>query len=107
MNDALLKTLLTKLDEPLGRFSELDAHYRGESPLSYLSPQARASLGNRLARVSVNLPRLLVDAVAERLRIVGFVSTGHDVELWADWLANDLDQLSPVCHPEGLALGDC
>lgn len=103
----LLTTLLTKLDEPLARYGVLDAHYRGESPLSYLSPEARLALGNRLARVSVNLPRLLVDSVAERLRVVGFTRDGQpDADLWTDWLRNDLDQTSGIAHREALVLGD-
>ena len=39
-----------------------------------------------------NLPTLAVASLAERLRITGF--TGADV--WADWVANDLDQLLPL-----------
>ena len=48
-----------------------------------------------------NIPRLAVTALAERLRVTGF--TGADV--WPDWIANDLDQLSGVAHREALALG--
>lgn len=99
--DELLMTLLQRLDEPLARYSELDKYYADEQPLSFLSPDSRKALGDRLDRVSINIPRLLVDSVAERLRVTGFA--GADV--WADWLHNDLDQLSGILHRETLVLG--
>lgn len=51
-----------------------------------------------------NIPRLAVTALAERLRVTGF--TGDAVDLWPDWIGNDLDQLSGVAHREALLLGD-
>lgn len=98
----LLKTMLQKLDESLAKYSELDKYYAGEQALSYLSPEARAALGNRLQRVGVNIPRLLVDSIAERLRIVGFDGPAG---LWDEWLYNDLDQQSGVVHREAGVLG--
>jgi hypothetical protein len=100
MND-LLTQLLQKLDEPQARYDRLDKYYAGESPISYLAPEAAEALGNRLRKVSVNIPRLLVDSVAERLRVIGF--TGADV--WAEWQAAELDQTSRICHREVLTLG--
>lgn len=101
MTDRLLDTLIKKLDAPQSTYAGLDAYYDGLQPLSFLSPEARTALGNRLHRVSVNVPRLLVEAVAERLRIVGF--DGADV--WPAWLANDADQTSGAVHREALTLG--
>jgi hypothetical protein len=100
MTDLLTK-LLQRLDNNTSRYSQLDAYFAGSQALAYLSPQASKALGDRLRRVSVNIPALLVNAVAERLRVVGF--DGADV--WADWLGNDLDQTSPVAHREALVLG--
>lgn len=99
--DLLLK-LLQKLDEPLARYSLLDNYYTGNQPLAYLSPESKTALGNRFGRMASNLPRLSVTALAERLRITGF----SDELLWADWLRNDMDQLSGVAHREALLLGD-
>lgn len=99
--DLLLK-LLQKLDEPLARYSILNNYYTGNQPLAYLSPESKTALGNRFGRMASNLPRLSVTALAERLRITGF----SDEKLWADWLRNDMDQLSGVAHREALLLGD-
>lgn len=100
MNDVLLQ-LLQKLDEPAAKYNLLDKYYAGEAPLAYLSPAALEALGNRLRKVSVNIPRLLVDSVCERLRVVGF--TG--VDIWNDWQACGLDQTSRIAHRECLTLG--
>lgn len=83
--------------------SRLVAYYEGRQPLTYLSPEARQNLGNRLSSVSVNIPRLLVDSVAERLRIIGF----SDPEVWPHWTANRMDHQSAVAHIETLMLGEC
>ena len=104
MTDLLLTTLAQRLDESTARFSELDAAYAGTRPLAFLAPEASTALGNRLASLSVNVPRLLVNAVAERLRVTGF-SCADAEGLWAEWLANDLDQLAGVAHREALTLG--
>ncbi|HET7386136.1 MAG TPA: phage portal protein [Nocardioidaceae bacterium] len=100
MTDTLTR-LLQQLDENTSTYTQLDRYFDGTQPLSFLSPEAKAALGNRLTSVSVNVPRLLVESVAERLRVTGF--TGADV--WSAWLASDLDQQSHVVHREALALG--
>ena len=97
-----LTALLQKLDEKAATYSMLDKYAAGEQPLSFLSPSAREALGNRLTAVSVNVPRLLVESMAERLRILDF--TGVDV--WTEWLRNDLDQVAGLVHREALTLGD-
>lgn len=101
--DELLTKLIQRLNEPLARYADLDRYYEGRQPLAFLSPEARTALGNRFGIMASNIPRLAVTAIAERLRITGF--TG-DSGLWADWLANDLDQTSGVAHREALLLGD-
>jgi hypothetical protein len=97
----MLTTLLQKLDESTAAYTENDSYYQGKQALSFLSPEAKTALGTRFGRMASNIPRLAVTALAERLRVTGF--TGADV--WADWIANDLDQQAGVCHREALALG--
>lgn len=102
-DNPLLLNLLQRLDEPAARYNELSLYYRGEQPLAFLSPEAKVALGSRFGRMASNIPRLAVTALAERLRITGFSGGG---DLWADWIRNDLDQLSGVAHREALLLGD-
>lgn len=100
----IVPQLLARLDAGAARRSVLEQYYRGEQPLAYLTPEARTAIGNRFARMFANVPRLAVNSLAERLRITGFNGGGQ--QLWSDWLANDLDQLSPVTHREALTLGE-
>ena len=100
MND-LLTGLLQQLDAPAARLDMLDRYYHGEQPLAFLAPEARDALGDRLTCLSVNIPRLLVDSIAERLRVVGF---DRD-DVWPAWIGSDLDQLAPLAHREALTLG--
>lgn len=101
MTADLTANLLQLIDQPLARYTALERYYAGSQPLAFLSPDAKKALGDRLGRMSSNIPRLAVNSVAERLRVTGF--TGADV--WADWIRNDLDQLVPVLHREALLLG--
>ncbi len=104
MNDTdLLTLLIRRLNEPLARYSSLNAYYEGRQPLAFLSPEAKTALGNRFGVMASNIPRLAVTALAERLRITGFAG---DDGLWADWVRNDLDQTSGVAHREALLFGD-
>ena len=100
MND-LLTGLLQQLDEPAAHLDRLDRYYHGSQPLAFLAPEARTALGDRLDHLTINVPRLLVDSIAERLRIVGF---DRD-DVWPAWINSDLDQLAPLAHREALTLG--
>src|SRR5690625_428398 len=56
--------------------------------------------------MSVNIPKLAVTALAERLLVIGFARDEEpDLQLWQDWTATDMDQLAPVAHREALTLG--
>lgn len=93
---------LQLIDENTARYAGLNQYASGEQPLTFLAPEIRTALDNRLSRVSVNVPGLLVSSLVERLRVVGF----EGVNFWPDWKRNDLDQLAPVAHREALVLGD-
>ncbi|MCG7582784.1 phage portal protein [Mycolicibacterium sp. OfavD-34-C] len=97
----LLTTLLQKIDEPAAKYADLERYYSGTQPLAFLASEAREALGTRFGRMATNLPRLAITSLTERLRVSGF--TGVDV--WDDWLRNDMDELSAVAHREALLLG--
>src|SRR5699024_12440662 len=102
----LLNTLLQKLDEPSARFAQLDKYYAGEQALAFLAPDSKKALGDRLSRMSVNIPKLAVTALAERLRVLGCAQNGEpDRQLWQDRLATAMDHLPVVAHRQALTSG--
>lgn len=97
-----LTEILQQVDAPVAKHAELVRYYEGKQALTYLSPEARKNTGNRLSIVSVNVPRLVVETIAERLRVNGFTNPA----VWPAWLANDMTTLAPVVHREALLLGE-
>jgi hypothetical protein len=86
----------------------LDQYYTGSQPLSYLSPELQRSLRGRLKSLTVNLPRLVVNSLEERLDIDGFrlaQDQPADDELWRIWQANDCDEQSQMLHLDALVHG--
>jgi hypothetical protein len=86
-----------------------DAYYRGEHALPS-GPTSAHHTYRRLLRVCrSNWAELVVDAVNERLRVVGFRWTGDeatDLDVWSDiWQRNNLDASSDSLHVEALVWG--
>src|SRR5690606_39810420 len=77
-----------RLDADAARLRRLRLYRDGDQPLAFLSPGDRDKLKGRLDRLAVNLPRLMVRSVADRLQVTGFTS-GMDAEpdlgLWELW----------------------
>lgn len=87
----------------------LDEYYNGEQPLKYLPPHVRAELGDRIPTIVLNVPRVAVGSIEERLDVDGFSLSRNDAaadESLSDiWQANDLDEWSQLCHIEALKHG--
>lgn len=97
-----LVNLLQTLDAPQGRYADLSRYYEGEQPLAFMAPEARDALGNRFGRMNVNICRLAIQSVLERLRVCGFEG---DDRIWDWWLQNELDLEAEVAHRECLTYG--
>lgn len=74
---------------------EFDEYYRGDHPLPWLAPQARAEFRRVLRMTRSNYCGLVVDAMVERLNVEGFLLSSDaekaDPETWRIWQANNLD----------------
>lgn len=85
--------------------SQRDIRYRGDVPLRYAADEVRGDL----RRFGVNLYRLAVDAVAERMRIkrLTVMAGGRDVsrETVEVWQRSQMDQLLQPVLVDALALG--
>lgn len=102
MDNDLLQSLLAEVDKPIARYAFLESYYSGNQQNGFLSQEQRELLGNRLSRLAVNIPRLCVGSIAERLSVRGF----KGVDVWDDWIRNDFDMLQDVVHREVLTLGE-
>jgi len=102
MNNDLLKNLLDELERPILRYNALDSIYYGTNQNGLLSQEIRKAMDDRIVRLSVGIPKLAVTSLAERLNVRGF----KGVDIWPEWLRNDLDQLQDVVHRESLCLGE-
>ncbi len=106
MSSDLLIELLQALDAPQHKFAIYGRYYRGENQsLGFVSPpESQAAIGHRLSSMVVNIPRVLVNALAERCRIfLGFFDP--DETIWRDFIANDLDQQAGIVHRSALLYG--
>ena len=102
----ILEGLSRRLDETSPPLRDLDAYYRGDQPLAFLSKEAKEALGNRLRALTVNFPRVVVDSVSERLRVVGFSIDGEPAEgIYRAWEDAGFESGHGVVHCEALALG--
>ena len=104
----LLTRLGRKLDDTRPRLDLLDTYYRGTQPLAYVAPHVRQAIGSRLTVLNVGWPQLVVDALEERLNIVGYrlgSDQPADEELWRIHQANNLDEASQQAHVEALVHG--
>lgn len=106
MSTTLITTMLQELDARQGDIKTLNSYHCGEQTLAFLAPEARTAIGSRFGRMTINYPRLAVNALTERLRVTGFMRAGKtDPALWKIWLDNDLDQRAKLVHREALILG--
>ncbi|SDI40825.1 Phage portal protein, SPP1 Gp6-like [Sinosporangium album] len=100
-DDAILRTLIRRIQKRQRRLDELDAYYEGDLRLQALGlalPPELAAL-----QTVVNWPGMYVDALEERLDVEGFRLGGSartDDRMWDWWQANDLDEESGSAHLE-------
>ncbi|MFZ4206767.1 phage portal protein [Streptomyces griseoincarnatus] len=102
-----LEHLIACHDKEKAGLKRLDSYYEGTQPLSYMAPELQRELEETVRQVVINWPRLVVDAIEERLDVEGFRFPGHaeaDEELWRIWQANDLDEQSQQGHLDALTM---
>lgn len=104
----LIETLTAKLDESQSELSKLDSYFEGRQPAAFLSPKSQEALAGKLRVLSVGYSKLLVDSIAERLRVTGFTRLGEDTadaSLWRIWERNNLAVTSHLAHVDALLYG--
>lgn len=107
-----LAILEDRLDARWREWKVYDDYYAGNHRLAgWLRSVQQASRGTVLSRLLDGLQNnympLVVDSVAERMRVQGFRVAGDDDRLaWDIWQANNLDSQSNMVHTEAIKLGE-
>jgi hypothetical protein len=86
---------------------ELNRYYEGQQPLTYIHPDLLEELGDQLKQVVINWPRLVVDAIEERLDVEGFRYADDETaaeDLWKIWQANGMDEATQQGHVDALTM---
>ena len=86
---------------------ELESYYRGAQPLNFLHPDLDDQARARLTSLVVNIPRIILDAIENRLDVDGFrlETAARSEQAWAIWQDNDLDVWSQQCHLDAMLYG--
>lgn len=95
-----------KLDEQASRARAYQEYYDGEARiLALLDTEERRTFQTFLKEAGANWCELIVNAVAERLQVVGFRFAGAADEAWAIWQANQMDADAEMAQSDALITG--
>lgn len=103
--DPTLETGLQQIEQQRAECVRLRRHWTGTAPAAYLSAEARANLDDRLKRLSVNFPRLVVQSRADRLALNGMQYQGQDSPTWAEFQRAGGVRLAELIHTDRLIFG--
>lgn len=90
----LVAKLVGKITADRRRLLKYDHYHEGLQPLKYMAPALEAELGDRIAQLVINWPRMVAEAYDDRQDVTGFRWTDSDgkkwdEELWDVFIGND------------------
>ena len=106
-----LQKLEGELHDRQPRLQLMDAYYRGDHPMPFLTKAHNAKMRDEFRQLlddcRANYMRLVVDATEERMRVEGFrlspdTDPVADAPSWKIWQASDMDSLSQAAFVEAL-----
>lgn len=105
-----LEWALTTIRGRLGDYRLASDYYNGNHRLAFATEKFRNAFGALFRSFADNLCASVVDAVADRLQLVGFDveegEKGAADSAWAIWQANRMDRRAGEVHQEALRSGD-
>lgn len=107
-----VQRLLRRLADRRDRYDLLERYYVGTPDIPVNTNKAvRQAYQRLMAMARTNYAELIVEAVRERMSVVGFRTGAGDDELgdseaWRIWQANSLDADSQLVHRTSLVMGD-
>lgn len=105
---ALVQRLSAELAARSNYAATFENYYTGRHPLKFASPEFAKQFGALFERFSDNWCQVIVDAVAERLTVVGFSLDGErelDDATWDLWRGQSLDVDSNLAFVDTLVNG--
>ncbi|MGW3469555.1 hypothetical protein ACWDKQ_14045 [Saccharopolyspora sp. NPDC000995] len=102
-----LTRLVLQHNAELPELHGLLAYYEGRQRLSYMHPELVETLDERVRQVVINWPRLVVDALEERIDLQGFRLGGKpELDANLDHVAqyNDLDAGYQQAHVTAMVM---
>lgn len=87
---------------------DAERYYTGTQPLGFIAPEQLAVIKDRVKPLSVNLCRLAVDTLAQRLMVTGFRSSPGetvDEDLVKLWQSLGLDESAQMAQNDALVFG--
>ena len=107
-----LHELLERVETRSGQLDGLRQAWDGTRPAAWLSQKSRTALDGKISRLGVNIPRLGVRSLAERLRVDGFTGRpagdGEDdgsAAAWDAWKRAGMVGLSDLAHTDRTLYG--
>lgn len=95
-----------KLEAQAARCAEYQHYYEGEEAITaLLGTEERQTFRKFLNESWANWCELVVNAVAERLQVVGFRFGGNDTRPWDIWQASAMDADSELVQTDALVCG--
>lgn len=105
-----LTLALKELSARSGGYRRYAAYYDGDHPLAFATPKFESAFGGLFRAFADNLCPAVVDAVGDRLTLVGFgTETGAETlteAAWQVWQDNRMDERAAQVHSEALCSGD-
>lgn len=103
------RKLYKEIVERRPHLNRLRAYYDGDHPLGFASTRFLETFGGLFNAFADNWCELIVEAVEERLTVVGFridpAQQATDDAAWRIWQDNELDAQSKLAHSEALISG--
>lgn len=99
------------LDAQNKNLKKLRDYYQGQHNLAYSTEKFKQAFGALFDGFADNFCQPIVDAVEERLNVVGLRMGGDetqeaDTDAWRIWQANNLDADSQILHRAALTMGE-
>lgn len=102
MSDLIVE-LNRSLDSRQGPYDRITKAWQGDNPAAYMSQKSRQALDDRLRRLGVNFPRLVVNSKVDRLSVSGLrnaVTGVANSEAWDRWIRSGMVTKSEQVHTD-------